>query len=225
MDQAFLASLLNDFILIDNTIYPSGYDLTLGPEDQGYVAPTFAVRWNAEAAALHGFNSREEVAQALGIDILGNSQERFIATPPPAHLPTQRVVAAAPVLTVNGLEQRWEIVLAEPQWAEFAQALKTSPAVNALYASAPTLVCHELTAALVLLLTGDLGPFSRAWAMLRRTNLLTLELAAVVQTLAGQHNLPSEFIASLRPRRARNPDGTFRADDPATPDVDEAWEL
>lgn len=25
------------------------------------------------------------------------------------------------------------------------------------------------------------------------------------------------------PIRARNEDGTFRADDPATPDVDEAW--
>jgi hypothetical protein len=30
-------------------------------------------------------------------------------------------------------------------------------------------------------------------------------------------------MAGSEPIRARNPDGTFRADDPTTPDVDEAW--
>jgi hypothetical protein len=29
----------------------------------------------------------------------------------------------------------------------------------------------------------------------------------------------------LVPERAREPDGTFRADDPATPEVNEAWKV
>lgn len=34
---------------------------------------------------------------------------------------------------------------------------------------------------------------------------------------------PADCVEPAERIRARNPDGTYRADDPTTPDVDEAW--
>ena len=59
--QAFLQALLNDYITFDDAVYPEGYDRTLTPEDEGYIAPVLRREWNAGAAAAWGFSSREQI--------------------------------------------------------------------------------------------------------------------------------------------------------------------
>jgi hypothetical protein len=52
-------------------------------------------------------------------------------------------------------------------------------------------------------------------------------LAAAVEVLPWADAIallpPPEPMDDQEPQRARNPDGTYRADDPSTPDVNEAW--
>jgi len=62
---AFLTSLLNDYVTFDDAAYPSDYDKTLEPGDDGYIAPVIRQEWNAGAAAAWGFTSRQEVETAL----------------------------------------------------------------------------------------------------------------------------------------------------------------
>jgi hypothetical protein len=56
-------------------------------------------------------------------------------------------------------------------------------------------------------------------------NAITPDLLGAIAALATEHHLPATFIAGLAPERehARDAEGQFIADDPATPDVDEAW--
>lgn len=62
---AFLTSLLNDYIVLDDAGYPEGYDRTLQEGDEGFVAPVIRQEWNATAAAAWGFSNREEIQTAL----------------------------------------------------------------------------------------------------------------------------------------------------------------
>jgi hypothetical protein len=62
---AFLQALLNDFVIFDDAEYPEGYDRELQEGDEGYVAPVPRQEWNAGAAAAWGFDSREQIEQAL----------------------------------------------------------------------------------------------------------------------------------------------------------------
>jgi hypothetical protein len=62
---AFLQSLLNDYITFDDAEYPEGYDRTLQQGDNGYVTPVLRQVWNAGAAASWGFNSRDDITDAL----------------------------------------------------------------------------------------------------------------------------------------------------------------
>jgi hypothetical protein len=62
---AFLSSLLNDFITFDDAVYPQDYDTSLQPGDTGYIEPVIRKEWNAGAAATWGFNSRDDVEQAV----------------------------------------------------------------------------------------------------------------------------------------------------------------
>ena len=86
---------------------------------------------------------------------------------------------------------------------------------------------------------GDVRDFRSAWLSLRRAGLISVELLAEVRLLAVDCNLPEEFVAALggtlRPAaefvgqewvsadgvlwrvvQARNEDGTFAVDNPAT---------
>jgi hypothetical protein len=67
--------------------------------------------------------------------------------------------------------------------------------------------------------------FALSWGQFLAASQLPAEAIAEIVAKADACNLPPEFIAALAPtrQRARNADGTFIADDPATPDVDEAW--
>ena len=68
--------------------------------------------------------------------------------------------------------------------------------------------------------------FALSWGQFLGASQMPAVNIAEIAAKAEACNLPAEFIAALRPmrRRARNEDGTWRADDPSTPDVDEAWE-
>jgi hypothetical protein len=60
------------------------------------------------------------------------------------------------------------------------------------------------------------------------TGAISPELLGGIAAMAAEHHLPAAFIAGLAPaaperERARDADGQFIADDPSTPDVDEAW--
>lgn len=151
-------------------------------------------------------------------------------TAPPEYDPTSfRAVEVHPETINNKWTQSWTLeplppTPPSPQWSAFAEALEASPLVVSLYNSAPNLLCHKLTGSLLRAMEGHPEAFSSAWLQARQLGLLSPELAAEVLSLSETCNLPLEFISSLQPRRARNPDGTFRADDPATPDVNEAWE-
>lgn len=53
-------------------------------------------------------------------------------------------------------------------------------------------------------------------------SVLTTEQISEIQSLIEKYNIPLQ--TEHKKVRARNSDGTFIADDPSTPDVDEAWE-
>lgn len=68
--------------------------------------------------------------------------------------------------------------------------------------------------------------FALSWGQfLGASQMPAVSIAEIVAKAEACH-LPVEFVAALQPlrRRARNEDGTWKADDPSTPDVDEAWE-
>lgn len=117
----------------------------------------------------------------------------------------------------------WPEPLPQPNWSVFGQTLMTSPLIGALYQQAPPLLTHALTAGILRVRDGDSLVFASAWDGARQAGLLSPELVEMLENLALANNLPPEFIESIKPRRARNLDGTYRADDPNTPDVNEAW--
>lgn len=61
-----------------------------------------------------------------------------------------------------------------------------------------------------------MNPYLRAAERLRQEAELKLQ-----QRLQEQAGIEVIDVAVIE--RARNEDGTFKADDPSTPDVDEAW--
>jgi hypothetical protein len=69
--------------------------------------------------------------------------------------------------------------------------------------------------------------FALSWGQFLLASGLTPESLSAIVAKAAECNLPDEFIQSLAPtlQRARNEDGTFKADDPATPNINEAWEI
>lgn len=63
--NAFLQTLLDDFVTFDDAEYPEGYDQTLQEGDEGYVEPVIRKEWNAGAAAAWGFSSRKQIEALL----------------------------------------------------------------------------------------------------------------------------------------------------------------
>ena len=63
-----------------------------------------------------------------------------------------------------------------------------------------------------------------AGALEQRLNALESALITLQVQLGEAADEPAPFAVRTGRRRARNADGTFRGDDPSTPDVNEAWE-
>jgi hypothetical protein len=139
-----------------------------------------------------------------------------------------------------------------PRWLEFGQAVQADPAINALLATAldqaPALAM-ALSVGLGKAADGDSRVFLSAWQTARGAGLVTAELVAATQAAAEAHDLPPEFIAGLagpqqewdwpeNPERfdewtgpdgsqwvwdqPRASDGTYLADDSATPEQESA---
>lgn len=89
-----------------------------------------------------------------------------------------------------------------PRWQEFGAALAADAGVNqmigATAANAPVLHLM-LGVGLGQAAQGDARTFSTAWTQATAAGLVNPDLAAHVQTLAGQFDLPSEFVAGLNP--------------------------
>lgn len=162
-------------------------------------------------------------------------------TEPPAHDPAaERVEESHPLPVGDTWTQAWTVVplTAEEQaawqqanrpaadWGAFKTALLSSPDVNAALVAAMTAApaaALALPAALMAVAEGRPdADFRACWTTLRQTGLISADLAIDVASVAAGCNLPDELVALLGPERARNADGTFRANDPATPG-NEAW--
>lgn len=117
-----------------------------------------------------------------------------------------------------------------PDWSGFKAAILTSEELNAALVaampSAPTAVL-ALPSALMAVAEGrSPDDFRACWLQLRRLDLIPQPALDQVATLASDCHLPADLIGSLGGGgtlvRAHNPDGTFTADDPSTPE-NEAW--
>jgi hypothetical protein len=162
-------------------------------------------------------------------------------TPQPSHdQRTERVEDVTREVDADGLcRQTWAIRPAtdeeiaaydqshapQPDWMEFGIDLATHPGISALWDALPSPVAGALPTALNEAGKGDHRLFTGLWQRIMATGAITPELLGGIATMAAEHHLPATFIAELAPERerARDADGQFIADDPATPDVDEAW--
>jgi hypothetical protein len=135
-----------------------------------------------------------------------------------------------------------------PQWIAFWAALppEVDTLLNAAQAASPRLAL-SLGVGLGKAADGDSRVFLGAWQSARSLGLISPELVTAVQMLATQHDLPAEFVAGLgeqpwqwpeSPQRGdewtgpdgsrwrwdqpRASDGTYLADDPATPEQESA---
>ncbi len=141
-----------------------------------------------------------------------------------------------------------------PEWRTFKRTLLAHPAIRTLLSGAMSEdLTAALSLPTTLLLTAatnaaDPDDFRSAWVALRRRGLVSPELLQEVRTLALMLHLPEAFVAALggavRPAatargqewvdaagnlwvvvQARDGDGQFLADDPATPERESlAWE-
>lgn len=139
-----------------------------------------------------------------------------------------------------------------PQWVAFGNAVLADAGINALLATAlqqaPALAM-ALSVGLGKAADGDSRVFVAAWSTACTLGLVGDELISATQLLAAAHDLPAEFIAALagppeswiwpeNPERfeqwtapdgslwvwdqPRAGDGTYLADDPATPEQESA---
>jgi hypothetical protein len=169
---------------------------------------------------------------------------RFFVTPIPAPScdPRTERTKHDPTLTDDGWQQAWTIRPAsdeeitaydlahqpEPAWMEFGIDLAMHSGIAALYAAISGPVANGLSIGLNEVGKGDPRLFSGLWQRVMASDTVPAGLLSDIAALAVQHHLPAPFIAGLAPaaperERARDEEGLFIADDPATPDVDEAW--
>jgi hypothetical protein len=161
---------------------------------------------------------------------LGEQMTAWLAAgnPKAADWAEQPPAPSADAVWGNG---QWEIPepVIIPRWVDFSAAIMSLPAINvmlgAVLQSAPGLY-GGLVVGLQNASEGDSRVFLNSWSTAYALELLTTELIITVQKIASEYELPEAFIEALAAYqmvRARNEDGTFMADDPATPDVNEAW--
>ena len=138
-------------------------------------------------------------------------------------------------------------------WGRFKATVMSNPQVNLALSGGlgqvPAAAISLPATVLASASGGDVRDFRSAWLNLRRAGLISVELLAEVRLLAVDCHLPVEFIAalggSIRPAaeylgqewvspdgalwrvvQARNEDGTFAVDDPATFERESlAWEV
>lgn len=143
-------------------------------------------------------------------------------------------------------------VLPVPDWRTFKRTLLGHPAINALLGGGMTAAPAAAISLPATLLAaaggGDSDDFRAAWLSLRRLDLVSAELLQEVRGLAINCHLPESFVAALggtvRPDaqelgqewvdadgalwvvvQARDVDGQFLSDDPATPERESlTWE-
>ena len=117
-----------------------------------------------------------------------------------------------------------------PDWLTFKAAVLRSATVNqalaAAYQVAPV-AAAALAPSLTLAERGSPDEFAVVWgAIIQATAVPAPELVGLA-ALAEACNLPQAFVEAVNPpagmQRARDESGRFIADDPATPDVNEAW--
>jgi hypothetical protein len=163
-------------------------------------------------------------------------------SPPHPATPATERTEHDPTLTADGWQQAWTIRPAtdeeitaydlahqpEPNWMAFGIDLASHQGIAALYAAIPGPVANGLSIGLNEAGKGDPRLFSGLWQRVMAAGAIQPELLTDIADLAVQHHLPAPFIAGLAPaaperERARDEEGRFIEDDPATPDVDEAW--
>lgn len=114
-----------------------------------------------------------------------------------------------------------------PDWDAFKRVALSSSTLNQILAQAYQ-TCPVAAGALAPALLKAEGngstDFVVAWSAIVTACSVPPEVLAGFAQAAEDCQLPAEFIAALRPElvRARNADGTFRADDPTTPE-NEVW--
>jgi len=124
----------------------------------------------------------------------------------------------------------------EADWARFKLALLPNPsepnsaasaingAIAQAFAAVPVGVLG-LSSGLAKAEAGDYQEFSGSWRAVLAVSPPPPEALAELVGLAADCNLPAEFVGAVAGQRVRARDslGRFLPDDPATPDVDEAW--
>jgi hypothetical protein len=169
-------------------------------------------------------------------------------TPQPSHDPrTQRIEGPTAALDAEGVyRQQWvvrdatddEIAAydeANPppaDWATFKGGLLINESVAQIMATARAagreIAVTNLPVALEKATSGQPAEFAACWAVVVAAGAADPEALAALTAAAQDCHLPAEFVAALDPApepgliRARDEQGRFIADDPATPQ-DEAW--
>lgn len=149
---------------------------------------------------------RADEADVIGLEppqvMLAIEQELAPEFDPAAYglVPTEDVD-----LDVGVLRRGWELVAVvpappAPRWVEFAGALVTDAAVNALVHSleqqAPVLR-SMIGVGLGQAAQGDPTTFLAAWGQAVASGLVPAELPAAMATLAAGFDLPTEFVEGL----------------------------
>lgn len=159
-------------------------------------------------------------------------------TNPPQHDPaTHRVEEVLPVETDGAWQQSWELVpipAPEPvaNWGTFKAGLLDSEAVSQVMTAARAAGCEPAASALPVALekaqSGDPSEFAACWGRVVGAGGASPEALAALAASAEACNLPAKFVAAIDPApepgliRARDEQGRYIADDPATPQ-NEAW--
>jgi hypothetical protein len=108
----------------------------------------------------------------------------------------------APSLDAVWVNGQWEILnpVIVPRWLDFSAAIMAMPAINvmlgAVLQAAPGLY-GGLVVGLQNASEGDSRVFLGAWHAAIAMTLVSEELIATVQGVAGEYDLPQEFIDAL----------------------------
>lgn len=154
--------------------------------------------------------------------------------PQPEHNPATHRLEPTEVIDLEALTvtRGWQVVELPPQppqpdWTTFKATALSSSSLNGIlidaYQTVPV-AAGALAPALLKAEASGAEDFQAAWAAILAAVTVPASTIEAFQDVATSCNLPAEFVEALAPGRvrARNADGTFRADDPTTPE-NEAW--
>lgn len=192
--------------------------------------------YNQSTATLHSY-PRQDDEPVVGLDpeyleLVVIQAERPSYDPATRRLePTETIDTQARTVT-----RGWELIelpspAPAPDWATFKSTALNSTTLNAIVAEAfqaAPVAAASLAPALLRAENHGAADFAAAWSAICAVVPVAPEVIEGFQQVATGCNLPDEFLAVLGPSapalvRARAANGAFIADDPATPDVDEAW--